>query len=170
MYPPFIHIEVKVVTGGSIQFQLLKRIWITSKNIFRVEEGISWMNLVKMLWWLIASANVITMATKTWYKYSVTGTIIEQGETPDFYFQKYPEDHPVLGFFTWRWILTFGLDHMFSSPIFLGLLVLFGASLMACTYTTQIPLVKVARRLGCELQLLHVWDGMCLYMYIDIGY
>lgn len=74
------------------------------------------------------------------------GTAIEQGEAPDFYFQKYPEDNPVFGFFTWRWILTLGFDHMFSSPIFLGLLVMMGLSLMACTYTTQIPLVKVARR------------------------
>ncbi|KAJ0010150.1 hypothetical protein Pint_34568 [Pistacia integerrima] len=74
------------------------------------------------------------------------GTVIEQGETPEFYFDKYPEDNPVLGFFTWRWVLTLGFDHMFSSPIFLGLLVLMGLSLMSCTYTTQIPLVKVARR------------------------
>ncbi|XP_052193455.1 cytochrome c biogenesis protein CCS1, chloroplastic isoform X2 [Diospyros lotus] len=74
------------------------------------------------------------------------GTFIDQGEAPDFYFQKFPEDNPVLGFFTWRWILTLGFDHMFSSPLFLSLLVLLAASLMACTYTTQIPLVKVARR------------------------
>lgn len=74
------------------------------------------------------------------------GTVIDQGEAPDFYFQKYPEDNPILGFFTWRWILTLGFDHMFSSPIFLGTLSLLGASLMACTYTTQIPIVKVARR------------------------
>nr|AKF43163.1 cytochrome c biogenesis protein [Erodium foetidum] len=74
------------------------------------------------------------------------GTFIEQGEAPDFYFEKYPEDNPVLGFFTWKWILTLGFDHMFSSPVFLGLLVLLGTSLMACTYTTQIPIVKVARR------------------------
>lgn len=72
--------------------------------------------------------------------------MIDQGEAPDFYFQKYPEENPVLGFFTWRWVLTLGFDHMFSSPVFLGTLALLGASLMACTYTTQIPLVKVARR------------------------
>ncbi|XP_048492804.1 cytochrome c biogenesis protein CCS1, chloroplastic isoform X2 [Beta vulgaris subsp. vulgaris] len=74
------------------------------------------------------------------------GTFIDQGEAPDFYFERFPEDHPVLGFFTWRWILNLGFDHMFSSPIFLGTLGLLAASLMACTYTTQIPLVKVARR------------------------
>lgn len=74
------------------------------------------------------------------------GTIIEQGEAPDFYFQKYPEDDPVFGFFTWRWILALGFDHMFSSPVFLGVLALLGASLMACTYTTQLPLITVSRR------------------------
>ncbi|KAE9620404.1 putative cytochrome c biogenesis protein Ccs1/CcsB [Lupinus albus] len=74
------------------------------------------------------------------------GTFIDQGEPPDHYFQQYPEDHPILGFFTWRWVLALGFDHMYSSPVFLGMLVLLGASLMACTYTTQIPLVKVSRR------------------------
>ncbi|GFQ03819.1 cytochrome c biogenesis protein ccs1 chloroplastic [Phtheirospermum japonicum] len=74
------------------------------------------------------------------------GTLVPQGEAPDFYFGKYPEDNPALGFLTWRWILTLGFDHMFSSPIFLVTLSLLGASLMACTYTTQIPIVKVAKR------------------------
>lgn len=85
-----------------------------------------------------------------------TGTVIDQGEAPDFYFQKYPEDNPVLGFFTWRWIFTLGFDHMFSSPIFLGTLALLGASLMACTYTTQIPLVRVARR--CDFVVVYLND------------
>ncbi|XP_020096120.1 cytochrome c biogenesis protein CCS1, chloroplastic [Ananas comosus] len=74
------------------------------------------------------------------------GTVIDQGEAPDYYFQKYPEENPVFGFVTWRWVLGLGFDHMFSSPVFLGMLVLLAASLMACTYTTQIPLVKVAKR------------------------
>ncbi|CAA6657710.1 unnamed protein product [Spirodela intermedia] len=74
------------------------------------------------------------------------GTCIDQGEAPDYYFQKFPEESPVLGFITWKWILYLGFDHMFSSPVFLGMLALLAASLMACTYTTQIPMVKVARR------------------------
>lgn len=72
--------------------------------------------------------------------------MVEQGEAPEFYFRKYSEDSPILGFFTWRWIFTLGFDHMFSSPVFLGTLALLGASLMACTSTTQIPVVKVAKR------------------------
>ncbi|KAL8542854.1 hypothetical protein ACS0TY_003659 [Phlomoides rotata] len=74
------------------------------------------------------------------------GTVIEQSEAPDFYIHKYTGNTPVLGVFTGRWILTLGFDHMFSSPIFLGTLCLLGASLMACTYTTQIPTLKVAKR------------------------
>ncbi|ONM09786.1 C-type cytochrome synthesis protein1 [Zea mays] len=74
------------------------------------------------------------------------GTVIDQGEAPSYYFEKFPEDNPVFGFITWRWILTPGFDHMFSSPVFLGLLALLATSLMACTYTTQLPMVKVARR------------------------
>lgn len=74
------------------------------------------------------------------------GTFIDQGEKPEFYFQNYPEDHPVLGFFTWRWIFFLGFDHMYSAPIFLAMLALLGASLIACTYTTQLPLIKVSKR------------------------
>ncbi|KAG6421527.1 hypothetical protein SASPL_118083 [Salvia splendens] len=91
------------------------------------------------------------------------GTFVEQGEAPSFYFEKYPEENPVLGFFTWRWILTLGFDHMFSSPVFLGTLILLGASLMACTYTTQIPLVKVARRWS----FLHSADSIRKQEYSD---
>ncbi|KAL7156709.1 hypothetical protein ABFS83_02G026700 [Erythranthe nasuta] len=74
------------------------------------------------------------------------GTFIEQGEAPDFYIQKYSENNPILGFFTWKWIFALGFDHMFSSPVFLATLTLLAASLMACTSTTQIPIVKVAKR------------------------
>lgn len=82
---------------------------------------------------------------------ALVGTVIDQGEAPDYYFQKFPEDNPVWGFFTWKWILYPGFDHMYSSPVFLGMLALLGVSLMACTYTTQIPMVKVARRFGIFL-------------------
>lgn len=73
-------------------------------------------------------------------------TVVDQGEAPDYYVQKYPEESSFLGIFSWRWILALGFDHMFTSPVFLGMLILLAASLMACTSTTQIPMVKVARR------------------------
>lgn len=73
-------------------------------------------------------------------------TFIEQGEPLEFYSNKFPEESPILGIFTWKWIVYPGFDHMWTSPVFLGLLVLLASSLMACSYTTQIPLVKIARR------------------------
>jgi cytochrome c biogenesis protein len=46
---------------------------------------------------------------------------------------------------------------MFSSPVFLGLLALLATSLMACTYTTQLPMVKIARRYGHPLVYATSW-------------
>lgn len=74
------------------------------------------------------------------------GTVIEQGESPQYYFEKYPEDNPAFGFLTWRWVLGLCLDHVYTAPYFLGLCIFLAASLMACTTTTQLPMVKVARR------------------------
>lgn len=91
------------------------------------------------------------------------GTVIDQGEAPDHYFQKYPEENPVFGFVTWRWVLGLGFDHMFTSPVFLSLLILLAASLMACTYTTQIPLVKVAKRWS----FMHSAEAICKQEFAD---
>ncbi|XVF67397.1 hypothetical protein PTKIN_Ptkin10aG0117600 [Pterospermum kingtungense] len=41
---------------------------------------------------------------QSFYRYCKS--VIDQGEAPEFYFQKYPEENPVLGFFTWRWVLS----------------------------------------------------------------
>ena len=69
---------------------------------------------------------------------SALGTLIEQGEPAAFYAQKYPESSGIL--------LMLGFDHMYSSPLFLGLLAWLAASLIACTGTTQLPLAKKAQR------------------------
>ena len=69
---------------------------------------------------------------------SALGTLIEQGESPAFYAQKYPESSGLL--------LMLGFDHMYSCPLFLGLLAWLAASLIACTGTTQIPLAKKAQK------------------------
>lgn len=78
--------------------------------------------------------------------FSIAGTLIEQGQTPDFYQENYPEDPALLGFLSWRVILALGLDRAYTTWWFVGLLILFGASLAACTYTRQIPGLKAARR------------------------
>ncbi|MEB3214220.1 MAG: cytochrome c biogenesis protein, partial [Leptolyngbyaceae bacterium] len=78
--------------------------------------------------------------------FSIAGTVIEQGQSLSFYQQNYPEDPALFGFLTWKWILITGLDHVYRTWWFLSLLILFGASLTACTFTRQFPALKAARK------------------------
>lgn len=77
---------------------------------------------------------------------SVSGTVIEQGQSLEFYQGNYPENPALFGFLTWKVLLTLGLDHVYQTWWFLSLLVLFGSSLTACTFTRQWPALKSARR------------------------
>jgi cytochrome c biogenesis protein len=77
--------------------------------------------------------------------FSVSGTVIEQGQTLAFYQANYPEDPALFGFLTWKVLLAIGLDHVYRTWWFLALLILFGSSLTACTFTRQLPALKAAR-------------------------
>jgi cytochrome c biogenesis protein len=76
---------------------------------------------------------------------SSLGTIIEQEKTISFYETNYPITNPVAGFINSDFILFFGLDHVYTASWFLVLLVLFGGSLLSCTFSRQIPSLKLAR-------------------------
>ncbi|MEA5618330.1 cytochrome c biogenesis protein [Cronbergia sp. UHCC 0137] len=78
--------------------------------------------------------------------FSVSGTVIEQGQSPAFYQSNYPEHPALFGFLSWKVIQVVGLDHVYRTWWFLGLLVLFGTSLTACTFTRQLPALKAAQR------------------------
>ncbi|MBJ7294974.1 cytochrome c biogenesis protein [Anabaena sp. AL09] len=78
--------------------------------------------------------------------FSVSGTVIEQGQLPDFYQSNYPEHPALFGFLSWKVIQVVGLDHVYRTWWFLSLLVLFGTSLTACTFTRQLPALKAAQR------------------------
>ncbi len=78
--------------------------------------------------------------------FSIAGTVIEQGQSLAFYQQNYPDDPALFGFLSWKVLLTLGLDHVYRTWWFLSLLILFGASLTACTFTRQFPALKAARR------------------------
>jgi cytochrome c biogenesis protein len=73
------------------------------------------------------------------------GTIIEQDQPIIFYKENYPDTNPLFGFFTWRYIIYLGLDHLYSAFWFLSILTLFALSLIACTFTTQLPALKKFR-------------------------
>lgn len=78
--------------------------------------------------------------------FSISGTVIEQGESPGFYQANYPEDPALFGFLTWKVIQVVGLDHVYRTWWFLALLILFGASLTACTFRRQLPALSAAQR------------------------
>lgn len=77
---------------------------------------------------------------------SISGTVIEQGESIAFYQQNYPEKPALFGFFTWKLILLLEFDHVYRTWWFLSILILFGTSLTACTFTRQFPALKAANR------------------------
>ena len=78
--------------------------------------------------------------------FSISGTVIEQGQAPAFYQANYPEHPALFGFLTWKVIQVLGLDHVYRTWWFLSLLILFGSSLTACTFTRQFPALTAARR------------------------
>ena len=74
--------------------------------------------------------------------FSITGTIIEQGQSLSFYQANYPEDPALFGFLSWKVLLTLGLNDVYRTWWFLTLLIFFGTSLTACTFTRQLPALK----------------------------
>ncbi len=78
--------------------------------------------------------------------FSITGTVIEQGQAVGFYQANYPEHPALFGFLTWKVILTVGLDHVYRTWWFLALLILFGTAITACSFTRQLPALKTARK------------------------
>lgn len=78
--------------------------------------------------------------------FSISGTVIEQGQSLAFYQAYYPEDPVLFGFLSWKILLLLGLDHVYRTWWFLSILILFGSSLTACTFTHQFPAFKAARR------------------------
>ncbi len=70
------------------------------------------------------------------------GTIIEQEQSLTFYKENYPIADPTFGFLTWKIITFLSLNKVYTAWWFLTVLFLFGASLIACTFTTQLPSIK----------------------------
>ena len=77
---------------------------------------------------------------------SVAGTIIEQDQSIEIYKINYPLTNPAFGILSWNYILKFGLDHIYKTWWFLGLIFLFGFSLVLCSFLQQLPSLKIARR------------------------
>jgi cytochrome c biogenesis protein len=78
--------------------------------------------------------------------FSASGTVIEQGQATTFYQANYPEHPALFGFLSWKVILALGLDHVYRTWWYLALLILFGSSLTACTFTRQFPTLKSSQK------------------------
>ena len=76
---------------------------------------------------------------------SISGTVIEQNQSLAFYQQNYPENPALFGFLTWKILLNFGLNHVYTTWWYLAILVLFGSSLIACTFKRQLPALKAVQ-------------------------
>jgi cytochrome c biogenesis protein len=77
---------------------------------------------------------------------SIIGTVIEQDQSIETYKLNYPLTNQLFGFLSWDRILKFGLDHVYKTWWFLTLILLFGVSLITCTFLQQLPSLKIARR------------------------
>ena len=76
---------------------------------------------------------------------SIFGTIIEQNQSLEFYKLNYPENKTVLGVLNWEVIKNFGLDDIYRSWWYLSFLVLLGISLITCSFTQQLPMLKMSK-------------------------
>lgn len=74
------------------------------------------------------------------------GTFIEQDQSLTFYQTNYNENQPIFGFIDWRFIYFFSLNKIYTSYWFILILFVFASSLIACTFTTQLPLLKKFKR------------------------
>jgi cytochrome c biogenesis protein len=85
--------------------------------------------------------------------FSVVGTIIEQDQSIEFYEINYSNYTLPGNIIFWKLILLCGLDHIYKTWWFLGLLFLFGTCLISCTLTQQFPVLKLARRCNFKFNL-----------------
>nr|WMP11760.1 Cytochrome c biogenesis protein [Laurencia australis]WMP11971.1 Cytochrome c biogenesis protein [Laurencia australis] len=76
----------------------------------------------------------------------VVGSLIEQDQSLLYYQVNYPVSNLSYSIINWKLIYSVGLDHVFQTWWFLLILVFFILTLLSCTFFTQLPSLKNARR------------------------
>ena len=84
--------------------------------------------------------------------FSILGTIIEQDQNPEYYVKNYSNIFLPNNIVLWKFLLFFGLDHVYKTWWFFTLLFIFGFSLTSCTFTQQFPVLKLARRCNFKIK------------------
>ena len=100
--------------------------------------NLSWRKLLK----IIADLRLAIILLLVIAVFSISGTIIEQNQSLNYYQQNYPENPALFGFLTWQVLLKIGLNHVYTTWWYLSILLLFGSSLIACTFRRQLPALK----------------------------
>lgn len=77
--------------------------------------------------------------------FSIIGSIIEQEQALDYYRINYPVTNNIIGL-NWKMITLLGLDHIYDTWWFLLILLIFSCSIVICTFSSQLPSLKNARR------------------------
>jgi cytochrome c biogenesis protein len=77
---------------------------------------------------------------------SIIGTVIEQDQPLETYKLNYPLTSKLFGFLSWETIIQLGFDHVYKTWWFISLILIFGISLLSCTFLQQFPAIKIARR------------------------
>ena len=78
--------------------------------------------------------------------WGILGSSIEQDQSLFYYQNAYPVSNSGIFTLDWRFIDYFGLNHVFQTWWFILTVVLFVLTLISCTFVTQLPSLKNARR------------------------
>lgn len=78
--------------------------------------------------------------------FSMLGSLIEQNQTLLYYKEYYEINSSNKFLINWKIIINFGLDHLYQTWWFNLILLIFVFSLIICTFSTQLPSLKNARR------------------------
>nr|YP_009396940.1 cytochrome c biogenesis protein ccs1 [Spyridia filamentosa]ARW66126.1 cytochrome c biogenesis protein ccs1 [Spyridia filamentosa] len=107
------------------------------------------LNTRKMIWQLLfqlANLNLAIFILLLIVSFSLLGFVIEQDQDLLYYQSVYPLNNYTLLSFDWRFIVYFGLNHVYQSYSFLFLLSILALSLILCTFSRQLPGLKYARQ------------------------
>lgn len=78
--------------------------------------------------------------------FSMLGSLIEQNQTDIYYQEYYSINNSNKLLINWKFILNLGLDHLYQTWWFNFILLIFACSLIICTFSTQLPGLRNARR------------------------
>nr|YP_009297664.1 c-type cytochrome biogenensis protein [Hildenbrandia rivularis]AOM67208.1 c-type cytochrome biogenensis protein [Hildenbrandia rivularis] len=101
------------------------------------------------IWHSIKKLGNLTFAINTLFciaGFSTIGTIIEQNQNLKFYKDTYPDYRKLLWIIDWKFIKYLQLDHIYTTWWFTTLIILFSSSLIVCTLSTQLPMLKSAKK------------------------